>query len=63
MQEFLEKIVGWLDYSSMVSAEKSKDDQFDREKLKENSEPRESAALFTGMFFLAFLTLDLNVRR
>jgi hypothetical protein len=53
----LEKIVGWLDYSSMVSAEKSKDDQFDREKLKENSEPRETAALFTGMM-IGFLCLS-----
>jgi len=46
VQEFLEKIVGWLDYSSMVLTEKVKDDLFDRDKLRENSYPREETALY-----------------
>lgn len=35
VQEFLEQVVGWLDYSSMIITEKIKEDQFDREKLRD----------------------------
>jgi len=38
VSDYLDKIVGWNDYRAKVLSEKSKEDQFDRERLKEDGE-------------------------